>query len=107
MIAEDGGESSNSDGDGDGDGDEDRDGDGDDPFGWTDGRGRARPIPMSGSAFLRKSLSPPAPRKMLYIQMVSVFRWGCTLYLVVVGTHLSQEFVERQTLREVCRGRIG
>ena len=58
----------------------DGDGDGDDPFGWTDGRGRTRPIPMSGSAFLRKSLSPPAPRKMLYIQMVSVFRRGCTLW---------------------------
>ena len=53
------------------DGEEDEE-DGDDPFGWSDDGGRGRPVAMSGSGFLRKSMSPPAPRKTLYIQMVSV-----------------------------------
>ena len=60
------------------DGEEDEE-DGDDPFGWSDDGGRGRPVSLSGSGFLRRSMSPPAPRKMLYIQMVSLSPRRCVV----------------------------
>lgn len=70
-----------------------------DPFALSaNPKGQGRPVPINGSSIFRRS-SSPALRRTLYIQMVS-----CVSNTSNRRLTSPQEFVERQTLREVRFG---